>query len=268
MMQGFVTPGSSATGFYVSSFLQGNASRYYRANQLGTYCRTSGRSRRLSLTAAFATTGTAASRKSTGASSTSIPRSTATTWAPTRFSQSGLIIAGNNANGTKGVSNTRSPAASGALARASALRGSRDCSTASGRPRGRRHVLRPRRTVQLLLARLRHRHRHRRTLRRQPATAVRECHQLPLPRSIRALLPTYEGYIPHLRRFKRTPQAISRIPTAHRCCRRRTIPRPPISANYLPNAGSDSERRPTASSSTASLSRWASTTAPTSCPTP
>ena len=36
-IQGFVTPGSSATGFYVSSFLQGNASRYYRANQLGTY---------------------------------------------------------------------------------------------------------------------------------------------------------------------------------------------------------------------------------------
>jgi hypothetical protein len=35
--QGYVTPGSSATQFYVSSFLQGNASRYYRANQLGTY---------------------------------------------------------------------------------------------------------------------------------------------------------------------------------------------------------------------------------------
>ncbi len=37
LVQGFVTPGSSATGFYVSSFLQGNANRYYRANQLGTY---------------------------------------------------------------------------------------------------------------------------------------------------------------------------------------------------------------------------------------
>ena len=36
-VQGFVTPGSSATGFYVSSFLQGDANRYYRANQLGTY---------------------------------------------------------------------------------------------------------------------------------------------------------------------------------------------------------------------------------------
>ena len=35
--QGFVTPGSSSTGFYVSSFLQGDANRYYRANQLGTY---------------------------------------------------------------------------------------------------------------------------------------------------------------------------------------------------------------------------------------
>ena len=37
MAQGFVTTGSSATGFYVTSFLQGNASRYYRANQLGSY---------------------------------------------------------------------------------------------------------------------------------------------------------------------------------------------------------------------------------------
>ncbi|MGH9519990.1 MAG: hypothetical protein ACRD2D_10090, partial [Terriglobales bacterium] len=37
MIQGYVTPGSSSTGFYVSSFLQGDASRYYRANQLGMY---------------------------------------------------------------------------------------------------------------------------------------------------------------------------------------------------------------------------------------
>ena len=36
-VQGLVTPGSSATGFYVTSFLQGDANRYYRANQLGTY---------------------------------------------------------------------------------------------------------------------------------------------------------------------------------------------------------------------------------------
>jgi hypothetical protein len=35
--QGYVTPGSSSTSFYVSSFLQGNASRYYRANQVGSY---------------------------------------------------------------------------------------------------------------------------------------------------------------------------------------------------------------------------------------
>ncbi len=35
--QGYVTPGSASTGFYVTSFLQGNASRYYRANQLGSY---------------------------------------------------------------------------------------------------------------------------------------------------------------------------------------------------------------------------------------
>jgi hypothetical protein len=35
--QGYVTPGSSSTAFYVSSFLQGDASRYYRANQVGSY---------------------------------------------------------------------------------------------------------------------------------------------------------------------------------------------------------------------------------------
>ena len=32
-----MSPGGSSTGFFVSSFLQGNASRYYRANQLGIY---------------------------------------------------------------------------------------------------------------------------------------------------------------------------------------------------------------------------------------
>ena len=37
MVQGFVSPGSSATGFYVTSFLQGDANRYYRSSQLGTY---------------------------------------------------------------------------------------------------------------------------------------------------------------------------------------------------------------------------------------
>ena len=37
MIQGYVTPGSSSTGFYVSSFLQGNASRYYRSNQVGMF---------------------------------------------------------------------------------------------------------------------------------------------------------------------------------------------------------------------------------------
>ena len=36
-MQGYVTPGDSATGFYVTSYMQGNANRYYRANQLGMY---------------------------------------------------------------------------------------------------------------------------------------------------------------------------------------------------------------------------------------
>ena len=84
MIQGYVTPGSSSTGFYVTSFLQGNASRYYRANQLGTYLQDKSRSRRhFRSPPASAMTGTADSLRSTGASSTSIPRYIATALRPT-----------------------------------------------------------------------------------------------------------------------------------------------------------------------------------------
>ena len=77
--QGYVTPGSSSTGFYVSSFLQGNANRYYRANQLGTYVQDKFQiTPRLASPPAFATTGTAGSPRSTAASSTSSPASTST----------------------------------------------------------------------------------------------------------------------------------------------------------------------------------------------
>ena len=51
-------------------------------------------------------TGTAASPRNTAASSTSIPACTATTSRSDTIDNTGLIIAGNNANGTKGVSNT------------------------------------------------------------------------------------------------------------------------------------------------------------------
>ena len=84
MLQGFVTPGDSSTGFYVTSFLQGNANRYYRANQLGTYVQDKWQiTPRSPSLPAFATTGMAASLKNTDASSTSIPAFIPTTSAPT-----------------------------------------------------------------------------------------------------------------------------------------------------------------------------------------
>jgi len=112
--QGLVTPGSSATGFYVSSFLQGNASRYYRSNQLGSYVQDKFQiTPTLSLTAGvrydwdggltekygriFNFDGTAC-----GTSATSYCYSAASD----TITNPGLIIAGNNTNGTKGVSPT------------------------------------------------------------------------------------------------------------------------------------------------------------------
>ena len=93
--QGHVTPGSSSTGFYVTSFLQGNANRYYRANQLGIYVQdkfqitpSSQPHRRRSLRL-----GWRPHARSTAASSTSSPTSTSTTPSSDTIVNSGLIIA-------------------------------------------------------------------------------------------------------------------------------------------------------------------------------
>jgi len=107
MLQGYVLPGSSSSGFYVTSFLQGDASRYYRANQLGTYVQDKYQiTPTISLTAGVRYDWDGgltekygrifnfdSSRYSYNAGSDSIDNP-------------GLIIAGNNANGTKGVSPT------------------------------------------------------------------------------------------------------------------------------------------------------------------
>ncbi|HEU5457626.1 MAG TPA: TonB-dependent receptor, partial [Terracidiphilus sp.] len=107
MIQGYVTPGSSATGFYVSSFLQGDASRYYRANQLGLYVQdkyqmTSG----LSLTAGVRYDWDGGLTEKYGRIFNFDPKSYEYDVATDTIVNSGLIIAGNNTNGTKGVSNT------------------------------------------------------------------------------------------------------------------------------------------------------------------
>ena len=105
--QGYVTPGSSATQFYVTSFLQGNASRYYRANQLGTYVQD-----KFQVTPTLSLTGGLRYDWDGGLTE---KQGRIFNFDPTLYSYNavadsivnpGLIIAGNNANGTKGVSPT------------------------------------------------------------------------------------------------------------------------------------------------------------------
>jgi hypothetical protein len=107
MIQGFVTPGNAATGFYVSSFLQGNASRYYRANQLGTYVQDKFQiTPTLSLTAGIRYDWDGGLTEKYGRLFNFDSSLYSYTAASDTIVNSGLIIAGNNANGTKGVSNT------------------------------------------------------------------------------------------------------------------------------------------------------------------
>jgi hypothetical protein len=107
MIQGYVTPGSSATGFYVSSFLQGDASRYYRANQLGSYLQDKWQIMpTLSLTAGVRYDWDGGLTEKYGRIFNFDSSLYNYTVASDTIENSGLIIAGNNANGTKGVSNT------------------------------------------------------------------------------------------------------------------------------------------------------------------
>jgi len=117
--QGFVSPGSSSTEFYVSSFLRGNASRYYRANQLGTYLQDKFQlTPRLSLTAGARYDWDGGFTEKYGrifnfdanpnptSCSTKDPNEYCYNVNSDTIESPGLIIAGNNANGTKGVSDT------------------------------------------------------------------------------------------------------------------------------------------------------------------
>jgi hypothetical protein len=106
-VQGLVTPGSSATGFYVSSFLQGNASRYYRANQLGTYVQDKFQvSPTLSLTAGVRYDWDGGLTEKYGRIFNFDPTIYSYSLASDTITNPGFIIAGNNANGTAGVSPT------------------------------------------------------------------------------------------------------------------------------------------------------------------
>ncbi len=107
MIQGYVTPGSSSTGFYVSSFLQGNASRYYRANQVGLYFQDKYQlTPRLSLTAGIRYDWDGGLTEKYGRIFNFDPSLYSYDVGSDTITSTGLIIAGNNANGTKGVSPT------------------------------------------------------------------------------------------------------------------------------------------------------------------
>jgi len=106
-VQGYVTPGSSATGFYVTSFLQGNANRYYRSNQLGSYLEDKYQvTPTLSLTAGVRYDWDGGLTEKYGRLFNFSPSLYSYSAASDTINNSGLIIAGNNANGTSGVSNT------------------------------------------------------------------------------------------------------------------------------------------------------------------
>lgn len=107
MIQGLVTPGSSATGFYVSSFLQGDANRYYRANQLGTYVQDKYQiTPSLSLTAGVRYDWNGGFTEKYGRIFNFDPTVYDYDVGSDTIVNSGLIISGNNKNGTAGVSNT------------------------------------------------------------------------------------------------------------------------------------------------------------------
>jgi Carboxypeptidase regulatory-like domain/TonB dependent receptor len=105
--QGYVTPGSASTAFYVSSFLQGNASRYYRASQTGAYVQDKFQvTPTLSLTAGLRYDWNGGLTEKQGRIFNFDPSLYNYNAASDTIVNPGFIIAGNNTNGTTGVSPT------------------------------------------------------------------------------------------------------------------------------------------------------------------
>jgi hypothetical protein len=110
--QGFVTPGNGSTGFYVTSFLQGNANRYYRSNDTGMYVQDKFQvTSSLSLTAGVRYDWDGGLTEKYGRLYNFDPTKYSYTPSPSETpgnipATNGLVIAGNNSNGTSGVSNT------------------------------------------------------------------------------------------------------------------------------------------------------------------
>jgi hypothetical protein len=105
--QGFVSPGGPNTNFDVTSYLQGNASRYYRANQLGLFVQDKFQViPTLSLTAGLRYDWDGGLSEKYGRLFNFDPNRYSYDQVNDIINDPGFIIAGNNANGTSGVSNT------------------------------------------------------------------------------------------------------------------------------------------------------------------
>jgi Carboxypeptidase regulatory-like domain/TonB dependent receptor len=105
--QGYVTPGGAVSSFYVTSFLQGNASRYYRANTLGGYAQDKFQvTPTISLTLGVRYDWDAGLTEKYGRLFNFNPKLYSYNVSSDTITNSGLVIAGNNTNGTQGVSNT------------------------------------------------------------------------------------------------------------------------------------------------------------------
>ncbi|HTW62372.1 MAG TPA: carboxypeptidase regulatory-like domain-containing protein [Terracidiphilus sp.] len=106
-VQGYDVPGGAATSFYVTSFLQGDASRYFRANQLGLYVEDKYQvTPNLSISAGVRYDWDGGLTEKYGRLFNFSPSLYSYDPGSDTITNSGLIIAGNNVNGTKGVSNT------------------------------------------------------------------------------------------------------------------------------------------------------------------
>ena len=107
MIQGYVSPGSSSTGFYVSSFLQGDASRYYRANQLGSFVQDKYQiTPNIAITAGVRYDWDGGLTEKYGRIFNFDPKLYSYSVGSDTIDNPGLIIAGNNKNGTSRVSST------------------------------------------------------------------------------------------------------------------------------------------------------------------
>jgi hypothetical protein len=105
--QGFVTAGSPTTNYYVSSFLQGNANRYYRANNVGSYVQDKFQvTPTISLTAGVRYDWDGGFTEKYGRIFNFNSNLYNYSVSGDTINNSGLVIAGNNKNGTAGTSNT------------------------------------------------------------------------------------------------------------------------------------------------------------------